>query len=267
MIKKELLSVLGFFIAIYAIICWHLYMSQEGMIFFLQKLHKSYKFNFDQNFDEIKIKMKDGITIDGVLFKANNSRGLIFYLHGNAGSIDVWGKVAKTYTDLNYDVFLLDYRSYGKSDGQINGEQELFEDIQTAYDEIKKRYSEDKIVVLGYSIGTGLAAKLASTNKPHLLILQAPYYSLTDLMSKSYPIIPTFILKYKFETNIYIKKCKMPVVIFHGDKDEVIYYESSLRLKESFKKYDRLIILNGQKHNDMTENKDYKKEIQRILNP
>lgn len=86
-------------------------------------------------------------------------------------------------------------------------------------------------------------------------------------MSKSYPIIPTFILKYKFETNIYIKKCKMPVVIFHGDKDEVIYYESSLRLKESFKKNDRLIILNGQKHNDMTENKDYKKEIQRILNP
>lgn len=58
MIKKELLSVLGFFIAIYAIICWHLYMSQEGMIFFPQKLHKSYKFNFDQNFDEIKIKMK-----------------------------------------------------------------------------------------------------------------------------------------------------------------------------------------------------------------
>lgn len=86
-------------------------------------------------------------------------------------------------------------------------------------------------------------------------------------MAKSYPIIPTFILKYKFETNIYIKNCKMPVVIFHGDKDEVIYYDSSLRLKESLKKYDRLIILNGQKHNDMTENKDYKKEIQRILNP
>ena len=267
MIKKELLSALGFFIAIYAIICWHLYMSQEGMIFFPQKLNKSYKFNFDQNFDEIKVKMKDGITIDGILFKANNSRGLVFYLHGNAGSIDVWGKVAKTYNDLNYDVFLLDYRGYGKSDGQINGERGLFEDIQTAYDEMKKRYSEDKIVVLGYSIGTGLAAKLASINKPHLLILQAPYYSLTDLMAKSYPIIPTFILKYKFETNIYIKKCKMPVVIFHGDKDEVIYYESSLRLKESFKKYDRLIILNGQKHNDMTENKDYKKEIQRILNP
>jgi pimeloyl-ACP methyl ester carboxylesterase len=59
----------------------------------------------------------------------------------------------------------------------------------------------------------------------------------------------------------------MPVVIFHGDRDEVIYYESSLMLKESFKKYDTLITLNGQKHNDMAENKKYKKEIQRILNP
>jgi alpha-beta hydrolase superfamily lysophospholipase len=145
MIKKELLSVLGFFSAIYVIICWHLYMSQEGMIFFPQKLNKSYKFNFDQNFDEIKIKMRDGITIDGVLFKAKYSRWLIFYLHGNAGSIDVWGKVAKTYTDLNYDVFLLDYRGYGKSEGEINGEQGLFEDVQDVYGEIKKRYSEDKI--------------------------------------------------------------------------------------------------------------------------
>lgn len=95
----------------------------------------------------------------------------LVYLHGNADSIDVWGKVAKTYNDLNYDVFLLDYRGYGKSEGQINGEQGLFDDIQTVYDEMKKRDSEDKIVVLGYSIGTGLAAKLTSTNKPHLLIL------------------------------------------------------------------------------------------------
>ena len=87
--KKDLLNILGFVFAIYLIICWHLYMSQEGMIFFPQKIEKSYKFSFDQDFEEINIKMKDRINLNGVLFKSKKSRGLIFYLHGNAGSIDV----------------------------------------------------------------------------------------------------------------------------------------------------------------------------------
>ena len=265
MIKKDLLNILGFVFAIYIIICWHLYMSQEGMIFFPQKLEKSYQFSFDQDFEEINFKMKDGINLNGIIFKSKQSKGLIFYLHGNAGSIDVWGKVAKTYTDLNYDVFILDYRGYGKSEGRISEQKETFQDIQTVYNEMKKKYTEDKIVVLGYSIGTGLATKIASTNNPKLLILQAPYYSLTDMMKKTYPIFPTFILKYKFETNDFIKSCKMPIVIFHGNKDEIIYYESSLKLKELFKKQDTLITLNGQKHNEITDNEAYEIEIKKLL--
>src|ERR1035437_9292247 len=119
-----------------------------------------------------------------------------------------------------------------------------------------KLYSENKIIVLGYSIGTGLAAYLASTNNPKLLILQAPYLSLTDMMQHTFPVIPTFMLKYKFETDKYIKDCKMPIVIFHGDCDEVIYYGSSLKLKEQFKRQDTLITLIGQRHNGMTNNTD-----------
>jgi uncharacterized protein len=199
------------------------------------------------------------------LFKSDSSKGLIFYLHGNAGSLSSWGDVAKTYTDLNYDVFMLDYRGYGKSEGSINSQGQLYQDIQIAYDEMRSKYGEDKIIVLGYSIGTGLATKIASTNNPKLLILQAPYYSLTDMMKHSFPIIPTFILKYKFETKEYIKECKMPIVVFHGNQDEVIYYGSSLKLKGKFKKQDTLITLNGQGHNGMTENPDYKIEIQKIL--
>jgi hypothetical protein len=160
---------------------------------------------------------------------------------------------------------MVDYRGYGKSEGAIDGQAQLFQDIQAAYDELKDKYSEDKIIVLGYSIGTGLAAEIASVNNPRLLILQAPYYSLTDMMRHTYPIIPTFILKYKFETNEYIKDCKMPIVIFHGNQDEVIYYGSSIKLKEEFKKQDTLITLVGQGHNGMTENSDYKMEIEKIL--
>lgn len=120
-------------------------------------------------------------------------------------------------------------------------------------------------MILGYSIGTGPAAIMASTNNPRMLILQAPYHSLTDLMKHHYPIIPTFLLKYKFETNEYLKNCKMRVVIFHGDKDEVVYYGSSLKLKESFKPNDTLITLKGQSHNGITDNLDYINSISEIL--
>lgn len=250
---------------LYIIVCGLLFFFQEKLIFFPQKLEKDYRFNFTQNFEEVNIRTSDSKLLNGILFKADSSKGLIFYLHGNAGSLASWGGVAKTYTDLHYDVFMLDYRGYGKSGGSINSQGQLFQDVQTAYDKLKNKYEEDKIIVLGYSVGTGLAAELASANNPKLLILQAPYYSLTDMMRHDYPVIPTFILKYKFETDDYIKNCKMPIVIFHGDQDEVIYYGSSLKLKEEFKKQDTLITLVGQGHNGMTENQDYQTEIKKIL--
>ena len=85
------------------------------------------------------------------------------------------------------------------------------------------------------------------------------------MMRHNYPIIPTFLLKYKFETNKYIKDCKMPVTIFHGDKDEVINYSSSLKLKKRMKNTDTLIILKGQGHNEITDNSEYISAIERIL--
>lgn len=263
--KKVIFRTLKLLLVFYILICVGLYFFQEKLLFFPDKLDKSFKFSFAQPFDEVNIKTNDGKSINGLLFKTDSSKGLVFYLHGNAGSLDNWGDVARRYTDLNYNVFILDYPGYGKSEGAIQSKTQLFNVIQTAYDQMKQRFREDSIVVLGYSIGTGLAAHLAATNHPKLLILQAPYYSLTDMMRHTYPIIPTFLLKYKFQTNEYLKECKMPVVIFHGDQDEVIYYGSSLKLKSEFKPGDTLITLKGQGHNDMTDNPDYISEIKTIL--
>jgi alpha-beta hydrolase superfamily lysophospholipase len=239
---------------------------QEKLIFFPEKLPASYKFEFAQNFEELHFKTADNTVLNGVLFKADSSRGVIFYLHGNAGSLASWEQIAKKYTDLHYDLFMLDYRGYGKSEGRINNEKQFYEDVQVVYDSLKKKYNEKDIVIIGYSIGTGAATKLASVNNPRLLILQAPYFSLADMMKHQYQIIPAFILKYKFETNIFLSTCKMPVVIFHGDKDEVIYYGSSLKLKELFKTSDTLITLQGQGHNGMSDNPAYLIELQKKLN-
>ena len=263
--KKTLFKIFKVIAGIYILICLLLYFFQEKLIFFPEKLRPEDLFNFPQQFEELNIITKDQKILNGLLFTADSSKGLVFYLHGNAGSLRTWGDVAKTYTALHYDVFILDYPGYGKSSGTISSQQQLFDAIQVAYDTMKAKYNEDKIIVLGYSIGTGPACKIAATNHPKLLILQAPYYSLTDMMQHTYPIIPTFILKYKFATNEYIKNCTMPVVIFHGNKDEVVYYGSSLKLKQEFKQQDTLITLDGQTHNGMTENPDYVNALRKIL--
>jgi uncharacterized protein len=264
MIKKIKIITL-ILLALYWTICLVLFIFQEKLIFFPQKLEKEHQFIFEQPFEEVNIKSFDGIALNGLLFKADTAQGLVFYLHGNAGSLDSWGEVAKTYTDLNYDVFILDYRGYGKSGGKIKNQEQLYKDIQLVYDTLKEKYPEDKTIVLGYSIGTGLASKVASDNSPKLLILQAPYYSLSDLMKHIFPVVPNFILKFKFRTDQFLGKCKIPVFIFHGDKDEVIYYGSSLKLKKLYPDLITLITLPGQGHNGITNNRKYLLELQKLL--
>ncbi|WP_245652296.1 alpha/beta hydrolase [Rufibacter tibetensis] len=260
-----IVSILKATVLLYAGVCALLYFIQESLIFFPEKLGKNFRFTFDQPFEEIGVETKDNVLLSAVLFKAANPKGVVFYLHGNAGSIHSWSDVAPIYTALEYDVFMLDYRGYGKSEGKIRGEKQFYQDMQAAYDLLKTRYNENDIVVLGYSIGSGPAAKIASTNKPRLLILQAPYYNLKDLMRHYFPVIPTFVLKYPFETNKFIQQCTMPVVIFHGEEDEIIYYGSSLKLKKLMKPEDTLITLKGQTHNGMSSNPAYLTELKRIL--
>lgn len=104
-----------------------------------------------------------------------------------------------------------------------------------------------------------------SVNNPHLLILQAPYYSMTDMIQNICPVIPRFLIKYKLETYKYITNCRMPIVIFHGDADMVINYKNSIMLSSLFKKEDSLVILTNEGHNDITYNEQYKQNLIDLL--
>ena len=256
------LSIIG---GLYVMICLIAYLLQEKLIFLPEKLSDSYEFSFNIPFDEIYVKTTDDKRLHGLLFKTNASKGLIFYLHGNAGSLASWGDVAEVYTAMGYDIFLLDYRGYGKSEGLIESEQQVYSDVQQAYNQMLNHYTEQSIIVLGYSIGTGPASWLASNNNPAMLILQAPYFSLTDIAGRMFPFIPKALVKYKFENYKHVQACKMHVVIFHGDDDEVIYTGSSEKLKDFLKPDDKLIILPGVGHNGMTYDRTYNMEIGKIL--
>jgi esterase/lipase len=146
------------------------------------------------------------------------------------------------------------------------------------YDELKKTYSEDNIIIVGYSLGGSMASKLASSNNPKYLILQAPYcggedYDTRPKESSNVPLevkiaklLPlNLLIRYTFKTNEFIKNCKMPVLIFHGDADDEIHYGSSIKLKENFKPEDKLILLEGEKHNTIGKNPIYQKELKKLL--
>ena len=261
----KILSGLGLLIAGFMILGFFIYLFQENLIFYPAKLPADYPYPFNSDYEELSIVADDNTVLNALLFTSDSSNGLIFYLHGNAGALDSWGTVASFYTALNYDIFILDYRGYGKSEGSISSEQQLYDDCQTAYNEMISRYEEKDIIIIGYSLGSAAAAKLAADNNPQRLILQAPYYSMLDLKQKLYPYIPDFLVKYKMPTYVYLDNSTVPVTIFHGDRDEVIYYESSLKLQKHLKAGDELVTLPGQPHNGITDNLLYREKLKQIL--
>ncbi|GAA4353447.1 alpha/beta fold hydrolase [Hymenobacter saemangeumensis] len=262
---KALLIILSIVVVLYVAVCALLYFKQESLLFYPSQLPADYQFRFPGQHEERWIKAEDGTRLHGLLFRAPSSKGLIFYLHGNGGAVDSWGEVAETYTRLQYDVFILDYRGYGKSEGQITSQAQLMADVQAAYASLLGEYPESRTIILGYSVGTGPATWLAARQQPRLLILQAPYFSMRDLATRLYPFVPGFLVRYPLPTNELIGQVKAPIVLFHGDRDEVIYYESSLKLKPLLKPTDKVIILPRAGHNGMSDNPRYLQELVKLL--
>ncbi|AYA36137.1 alpha/beta fold hydrolase [Hymenobacter oligotrophus] len=262
---KALLITLSVAAGLYALVCLLLYFGQERMLFFPDKLPANFRFPFRSRFEERWVTAPDGVRLHGLLFRAAAPKGLVFYLHGNGGALDNWGYVADAYTRLGYDVFMLDYRGYGKSQGRISSEQQLLEDVRAAYRHVLAEYPENRTVVLGYSLGTGPAAWLAANYQPRLLILQAAYYSLERVARHHFPWVPGFLVRYPLRTYQLLPRIKAPIVLFHGDHDEVVPYTSATELKPLLKPHDQLITLANAGHNGITDNPKYLRVLAEVL--
>ncbi|MEO8533478.1 MAG: alpha/beta fold hydrolase [Flavobacterium sp.] len=264
-LKFLTIVLLTFFVIIYVLIVSYVYFNQVGMVFQSAALSENHQFDYHHKFEELNIPSFDGVKLNGLLFKADDSKGLIFYLHGNAGTLETWGKIAGIYTNLGYDIFILDYRSFGKSEGEIENEEQLNKDVAVAYKTLSRRYPEYKIIITGYSIGSGLATILASENKPRALILQSPYYSFTELSSSRVPFFPDFMKKFHLETFRYLPKVKAPIYIFHGTDDQLISCSNSVRLNKLLDYKVHFYALKDQGHIGMNENEDFQKRLKTIL--
>jgi fermentation-respiration switch protein FrsA (DUF1100 family) len=262
MLKKTLITLLF----LYLLFLIGFYFFQEKVIFQSKKLDKNYLFDFSKNFEEVMIKATDGATISALHFKIENPKGVLLYFHGNKGNLKRWGDLVSPYTNYNYDVFVIDYRGYGKSNGK-RSEKIMYDDAQVVYEYLKKSFDETKIVVYGRSLGATFATFIAAQNKPRQLVLEAPFYSLISTVRSKVAFVPYgMLLKYKFESYEFISKVTTPTTIFHGDKDRLISLEFGKKLYEaSNTEITEFIMIKEGTHHNLTTFNEYKEKMKAIL--
>lgn len=246
---------------------------QEKVIFLPVKLPEDFEYSFDCAFEEYFFDTPNEGKINAVHFKVQKPKGVILYFHGNSDNLVRWGKIASELTGFGYDVFVPDYRHYGKSTGPRN-EEYLFSDAQFCYNFLKKQYGEENITVYGRSLGGAFAVKMAADNEPKKLILEATFFSLQDLVNRWLPNSATEKISpkmtYHFHSNKNILEVNCPLYHFHGDKDFVVPIKSGKKLFETLhtekpELEKKFIEIKGGSHDDLSKFEEFQTELNRIL--
>lgn len=249
----------------YGSLCAVFYFMQDYFFFRPEILPKQFEYQYPFPFKEVNFEMEDGGTINGLHFRVPNAKGVVFYLKGNSRSIKGWGKFARDFVSKGYDFFMIDYRGFGKSSGKRT-ETTLYNDAQTVYKWLSEAYPEDKIVLYGRSIGSGIAARIASWNKPKMLILDSPYYSFLYQVKRYGFWLPLqYLLRYQLRTDQFIKKVSCPIFILHGNKDRLISYEQGQMLSQLAPDRALLVTIEGGYHNNLPSFPEYHEYLYSIL--
>jgi alpha-beta hydrolase superfamily lysophospholipase len=242
---------------VYSGLCVLFYFGQDLFFFRPERLANSFRYQYPFPFTEINFDMEDGGMVNALHFRVPNSKGVVFYVKGNSRSIKGWGKFAKDFVGKGFDFFILDFRGFGKSRGHRT-EQTLINDLQHVYQWLADEYTEERIVLYGRSLGSGLAARIASWNRPKLLILDCPYYSFLHHVRRYGFILPLrWLLRYQIRTDRFIKKVRCPIHILGGTKDRLIPFRQSEMLKNLVPDNITLHPIVGAGHNNLPEFPEY----------
>lgn len=253
-------------LSVYILISVLLYFLQDYFLFKPEKLSKDFQFHYDnQDIEEYNIETRDGATINGLRFMSENPKGIVFYLKGNSKSIKGWGKFAVDFTRHGYDVIMVDYRGFGKSTGRRT-QKAIKRDMQVVYNKLKEKVAEKYIILYGRSMGSGFAAKLASMNNPRMLILDAPYYSLSKVAKKYIPFMPlSLLIKFPMPTHKWLKYVNCPIHIIHGTDDKLIPYKTSVKLSKIKPELTQLYTVIGGGHKNLNTFESYHKMLTEII--
>jgi alpha-beta hydrolase superfamily lysophospholipase len=228
------LAVAGLALLGYAAILGWLWVRQESLLFAPTVLPASRVLSEAPDIQEEFVEVP-GARLSALHLRLPDPRGVVFFLHGNGGALDTWFVNPEYYRAVNFDLFMIDYRGYGKSTGRIQSEAQLHADVSAAWARVAPQYAGRKLVIYGRSLGSGLAAALSAemsaSRPPDLTVLVSPYISMAALASAHYRWVPQWVLRYPMRTDRLIGRIRGPILLIHGDNDPLIAASHSDALK------------------------------------
>lgn len=240
-----------------------LWKRQESLLFHGDPLPAGYQFQLPPDVHETQVTVPGG-RLDALHLQLPHPRGVVFFLHGNSGNLSTWFGDLDFYRQANFDLYMLDYRGFGKSSGHIQSEMQMHEDVRAAWAQIAARYRGLKTVFYGRSLGTGLAATLAAEVQPSLTVLVSPYSSMQAMVHERFPYVPAFLLNYPLRTDEAIPHIQGPVLLIHGDRDTMIpVSHSSLLLSRAH--HASLLRLPDAAHDDVQDSPAYQAALKSAL--
>ena len=261
------LAILLSLLLLYAAVLGWLWWRQERLLFPAETLPADRPLARSPDITERWIEVP-GARLHALHLRQPEARGLVFYLHGNAGNLESWFVQPEFYRRLGYDLFMVDYRGYGKSSGRIEGEAQLHADVRAAWDAVASAYAGRRRVLFGRSLGSGLAARLAADlgpgAAPELTVLISPYASLRQVAREHFPWVPPSVLRYPLRTDALIARVPGRLLLVHGERDEVIP-SAHARALQALAPSARLHIVPGAAHNDLQAFPDYLERISDAL--
>jgi len=222
-------------------------MQTEGFIFYPEKDLFGKPSDLGMEFEDVTFRMADALKLHG-WFVPGSRRETILWCHGNAGNIGGRLELLKLLHDrIGTNIFIFDYRGYGKSQGRPT-EDGTYRDAHGALDYLRSRYDVDgdKVIVFGQSLGGAIAVDLGCRNKFMGLILESTFTSIADIFEK-----PTRVLPVKYDSYSKIKRVHVPLLMLHGDKDDVVPFESGYTLFKAAHEPKKFCAIKGAMHNDV----------------
>ena len=205
--------------------------------------------------EEVSFLNADRLRLHGwfISSQPQPSRATVIFFHGNGGNISNVGWLGEYLAGRGFDVLLFDYRGYGKSEGRIKGERDLYSDADAAYDYVvsKRGVSPERLVLYGHSLGTTAVVDLASRRPCSAIIVESGLSSADEMASSMLPWLPRWMHglgENRFESAKKLISVHSPVLIMHGDPDSVVPTEQGIALFAAANEPKRLIIAEGAGH-------------------
>ena len=233
----------------YAVILLLVFLFQPRLVYFPQ-VEREYATTpraADLDFEDVVLHPADGIKLHGWWAPARGARGTVLLMHGNAGNISHRLGYLTMFNRLGYSVLLFDYRGYGKSGGNP-GEEGTYRDAEAAWQHLTeaRKVRAREIVIIGESLGGGVATWLALKYPPRALVLASTFTSVPDLGAQIYPWLPVRLLaRVKYDNLERIGKIAAPVLIAHSREDEIIPFAHSEALLAAAREPRELLVLAG----------------------